>query len=66
MGSQADADWDCVSELIFRDEAAFKTYIGFMMQPDNWAKIQEAEAKVVDSSKNKIVVVGEAVVTKSD
>jgi len=66
VGAQTDADWDCVSELIFADETAFQAYLGLMMRPDNWAKIQEAEGKVIDSAKNKIVVVGEAVVTKKD
>ena len=66
VGAQTDADWDCVSELIFADETAFQAYLGLMMRPDNWAKIQEAEGKVIDSAKNKIVVVGGAVVTKKD
>ncbi|KAK4216472.1 hypothetical protein QBC37DRAFT_397652 [Rhypophila decipiens] len=65
MGTQADADWDCISKLDWADEAAFKAYIGVMMQPDTLVKIQEAEAKVVDPSKTKIVVLGETFVTKS-
>ncbi|KAM7199759.1 hypothetical protein V8F20_005629 [Naviculisporaceae sp. PSN 640] len=66
MGKQADADWDSISELVFADELAFKAYIDTLMEPNNWARLQERESKVVDTEKSKIVVVGEALVTKKN
>ncbi|KAK3392821.1 EthD domain-containing protein [Podospora didyma] len=58
MGTQADFDYDSVSELTFADQAHFSAFIGQMQQPEIAARIGEAEAKAVDVSKNKIVVVG--------
>jgi len=37
-----------------------------MQQPDNAAKIAEAEGKFMDSSKTSIVLIGETIVTKKE
>lgn len=66
IGSQADFDYDVIAELTFTDQAAFGPFIGLMQQPDNAAKIAEAEGKFMDSSKTSIVVIGETIVTKKE
>ncbi|KAK9243391.1 EthD domain-containing protein [Lipomyces tetrasporus] len=66
VGSQADFDYDAIAELTFADQAAFGRFIGLMQQPDNAAKIAEAEGKFTDSGKTSIVAVGETAVTRNE
>ena len=66
MGTQADFDYDSISEWTFADQAHFGAFIGQMQQPEVAAKLGETEATAVDVGKNKIVVVGSIETTKKD
>ncbi|KAK3314582.1 hypothetical protein B0H66DRAFT_563190 [Apodospora peruviana] len=66
MGTQADADWEAIAILEFRDQAHFQAYLGLMMVPENAARIAETEGVVIDNSKTTIVAVGATEVNKKD
>src|SRR5215470_17918869 len=57
MGTQADFDFDAISELIFEDQAAFQRFFDFMTQPEQAAKLAADEELFLDRSKMPIVVV---------
>ncbi|KAL5045998.1 hypothetical protein BDW71DRAFT_182594 [Aspergillus fruticulosus] len=58
-GSQEDFDYDCITEMTFADEAAFKKFFGRRMEPGTKEIIDADEEKFVDRTKFKVVVVGD-------
>ena len=64
MGTQADFDFDAISELTFEDQAAFQSFFDFMTQPENAAKLAADEELFLDRSKMPIVIVGDCIETK--
>jgi len=64
MGTQADFDFDAISELTFEDQAAFQSFFDFMTQPENAAKLAADEELFLDRSKMPIAIVGDYIETK--
>ena len=63
LGPTEDFEYDCVTELVFVDEAAFNTFMGLAGQPDAAARIARDEEDFLDRAKTKAVVVADIAVT---
>jgi hypothetical protein len=63
VGSQEDFAYDGFAELVFPDEAAFKSFFALVSEPDNAAKIAADEEKFIVREALKAVVIGDKTVT---
>jgi hypothetical protein len=63
IGSQEDFFYDCITEVTFADEAAFKRFYGWRMQPGVKEVIDADEEKFLDGTSIKAVIVGEVAET---
>jgi hypothetical protein len=63
VGSQEDFSYDGFAELVFPDEAAFKSFFALVSEPDNAAKIAADEEKFIVREAMKAVVIGDKTVT---
>jgi hypothetical protein len=63
VGSQEDFSYDGFAELVFADEAAFKSFFALVSEPENAAKIAADEEKFAVRESIKAVVIGDKTVT---
>ncbi|KAI0206652.1 EthD domain-containing protein [Astrocystis sublimbata] len=64
VGTQADFDYDAVTELTFEDEAAFRRFMGVTQKPEIAAQIAADEEHFLDRTRVPIVVLGDIAVTR--
>ncbi|KAL4899429.1 hypothetical protein BDW74DRAFT_183681 [Aspergillus multicolor] len=57
-GTQEDFDFDCVTELTFVDEDAFKTFFGRRMEAGIKEAVDRDEGEFLDAGRLKLVVLG--------
>ncbi|KAL6229631.1 hypothetical protein BDW75DRAFT_235050 [Aspergillus navahoensis] len=57
-GLQDHFDYDCITEVTFEDEAAFKKFFGRRSEPGTKEIVDADEEKFVDRTKFRVVVVG--------
>lgn len=62
-GTQADFEFDCVSELKFESEADFQSMSALLSSAENSAAVGEDCMTFVDPGKTKMVVLGEVNIT---
>lgn len=65
-GSQADFDFDCLSELKFETEKGFRTMSALLASPELNPQVGEDCAAFMDPAKTKVVVLGEVVESLRD
>ncbi|KAJ3521534.1 hypothetical protein NM208_g13248 [Fusarium decemcellulare] len=58
-GSQADFEYDCVSELKFETEDGFKAMSTLLASPELSPQVGEDCAEFMDPGRTKVVVLGE-------
>ncbi|KAL2851178.1 EthD domain-containing protein [Aspergillus pseudoustus] len=63
VGSQEDFSYDCITEVTFEDEGAFKAFFAKRMEPGIKEVIDADEEKFLDSKKFKAVILGDVVET---
>ncbi|KAI0182110.1 EthD domain-containing protein [Hypoxylon sp. FL1284] len=66
VGTQADFDYDAVTEMTFASEAAFKEFFQFVHTPEKAARVTAAEDKFMDRSQMRGVVLGEVFTDKNE
>ena len=64
-GTQADFEFDCVSELKFESEADFQSMSALLSSAENSAAVGEDCMAFMDPGKTKMVVIGEVNITSS-
>lgn len=55
----AGADFDCITEFHFADEAAFKRAVAAIEHPDNAPSVRADEAAFLDVERVKVAIVDE-------
>ncbi|KAI8962038.1 EthD domain-containing protein [Daldinia sp. FL1419] len=66
VGSQADFDYDVVSQLVFQDAAAFQAFMAFAHTPEKAARVVANEELFMDRAQTRAVVLGATEVTKRE
>ncbi|RSL55246.1 hypothetical protein CEP54_009494 [Fusarium duplospermum] len=64
-GTQADFEFDCVSELKFESEANFQSMSALLSSAENSAAVGEDCMAFMDPEKTKMVVLGDVNITTS-
>ncbi|RSM20099.1 hypothetical protein CDV31_000893 [Fusarium ambrosium] len=64
-GTQADFEFDCVSELKFESEANFQSMSALLSSAENSAAVGEDCMAFMDPGKTKMVVLGDVNITTS-
>ena len=64
VGSQDRVGYDCISELVFRDEEHFAAFATAASTPEGSKIIRDAEKEFMDKEKMYVVIMGEEVVTR--
>ncbi|KAL2847006.1 EthD domain-containing protein [Aspergillus pseudodeflectus] len=59
LGTQDDFTYDCITEIAFENEEGFKVFFGKRMQPGIKEVIDADEEKFLDSTKVKVVILGD-------
>ncbi|KAF2122410.1 EthD domain-containing protein [Lophiotrema nucula] len=66
VGRPEEIEWDGYAELTFRDELHFQQFFAKVNESEAAARIQEDEARFSDSTKFKVVIVGDITSTNAD
>ena len=66
LGDQADFSYDAYAELVFKDEAAFKTFYGIVNEKGTLERLKKEEEKFLDRARFRMVLLDETTVTEKE